>query len=88
MTPLRKARFNRHWTLHDVSERLVALGADRIDTGNLSRVERGEQRASISLAENLCQVFDGELTELHILYPERYKTDDSQACHSDDDNHH
>jgi transcriptional regulator with XRE-family HTH domain len=72
MTPLRNARTRRGWTLTEVSARLLAIGADSTDTGNLSRIERGEQRASTTLAENLCLVFEGELSELHILYPERY----------------
>ncbi|GFZ74826.1 hypothetical protein ALQ93_200185 [Pseudomonas syringae pv. pisi] len=75
MTPLKKARTARGWTLTEVSNRLADVGADRTDTGNLSRVERGEQRASTALAENLCRIFDGEITELHILYPERYRSD-------------
>lgn len=75
MTPLKKARLKRGWTLIEVSERLGAVGADRTDTGNLSRIERGEQRASTALAENLCRVFEGDINELHILYPERYMKD-------------
>lgn len=75
MTPLKKARIAKGWTLAEVSDRLAATGADRTDTGNLSRVERGEQRASTALAENLCRLFDGEITELHILYPERYRAE-------------
>jgi transcriptional regulator with XRE-family HTH domain len=72
MTPLRNARTRRGWTLHEVSAHLLAIGAGSTDTGNLSRIERGAQRASTSMAENLCRVFGGELSELHILYPERY----------------
>ena len=72
MTPLKRARTARKWTLADVSARLVLLG-DTIDSGNLSRVERGVQRASTGLAENLSRVFDGDITEIHILYPERFK---------------
>lgn len=71
MTPLKRARQSRGWTLADVSTRLAALG-DRADSGNLSRVERGTQRASASLAEKLVQVFEGDLNEIHILYPERF----------------
>lgn len=71
MTPLKRARIARKWTLADVSARLAKLG-DTIDSGNLSRVERGVQRASTALAENLSWVFDGEVTEIHILYPERF----------------
>lgn len=72
MTPLRKARLSRGWTLVEVADQLASIGADRTDTGNLSRIERGEQRASTLLAENLSKVFNGEITEMHILYPERY----------------
>jgi len=72
MTPLKRARIAKKWTLADVSARLSQFG-DTIDSGNLSRVERGVQRASTALAENLCRVFDHEITEIHILYPERFK---------------
>ncbi|WP_256587509.1 helix-turn-helix transcriptional regulator [Pseudomonas sp. HLS-6] len=79
MTPLKRARLSHKWTLADVSARLAALG-DRFDSGNLSRVERGTQRASAALAEKLVQVFDGELTEIHILYPERFAGADDVAA--------
>ena len=79
MTPLKQARQSRKWTLADVSARLAELG-DRVDSGNLSRVERGTQRASASLAEKLVQVFGGELTEIHILYPERFAGADEAAA--------
>lgn len=71
MTPLKKARTEKGWRLADVIDRLRGIDC-AIDTGNLSRVENGKQQASTSLAEKLCQVFEGELTELHILYPERF----------------
>lgn len=71
MTPLKKARSARNWTLADVSSRLAAIG-ESADTGNLSRIERGTQRASAVLAENLVRVFGNDLTEIHVLYPERY----------------
>ncbi|MGP5331964.1 helix-turn-helix domain-containing protein [Pseudomonas helleri] len=71
MTPLKRARIAKKWTLADVSARLSQFG-DTIDSGNLSRVERGVQRASTTLAENLSRVFDNEITEIHILYPERF----------------
>lgn len=66
MTPLKRARIARNWTLADVSARLSQMG-DAVDSGNLSRVERGVQRASTALAESLCRVFDNEITEIHIL---------------------
>jgi transcriptional regulator with XRE-family HTH domain len=86
MTPLKQARILRRWTLADVSARLAQLG-DQVDTGNLSRIERGAQRASTSLAESLCKVFnidiqEGQegLTEIHILYPERFPDSDEAAA--------
>lgn len=79
MSPLKRARISRNWTLADVTARLAALG-DRVDSGNLSRVERGAQRASTSLAEKLVQVFEGDLTEIHILYPERFAGDNDVAA--------
>lgn len=74
MSPLKRARQSRSWTLAEVSARLAALG-DRVDPANLSRVERGAQKASTALAEKLVQVFEGDLTEMHILYPERFRGD-------------
>lgn len=78
MTPLKKARHERGWRLADVVSRLSDLGS-AIDTGNLSRIERGDQRPSPALAESLSKVFGGELTEIHILYPERYTDAESQT---------
>ncbi|WP_288082877.1 helix-turn-helix transcriptional regulator [Pseudomonas sp.] len=72
MTPLRRARKAKGWSLEEVVKRLGAIG-ELADTGNLSRIERGVQRASPDLAEKLCQVFGKRaLSELHILYPDRY----------------
>lgn len=71
LTPLKKARTEKGWRQADVIDRLRAIDCV-IDTGNLSRVENGKQQASTHLAEKLCQVFEGDLTELHILYPERF----------------
>ena len=79
MTPLKRARITRKWTLADVSARLAQLG-DAVDSGNLSRVERGVQRASAPLAESLSKVFDGEVTEIHILYPERFPDSGEEAA--------
>lgn len=81
MSPLKKARTEKGWRLADVTARLTELG-DSTDTGNLSRVERGKQRASAQLAENLCKVFEGRLTEIHVLYPERFESEDSSAAGS------
>ncbi|MEE5046288.1 helix-turn-helix transcriptional regulator [Pseudomonas alliivorans] len=79
MTPLKQARIKRGWTLTEVSARLVSLGADRVDTGNLSRIERGNQRASATLAESLTKVFEGDITEIHVLYPERFTSESGDS---------
>ena len=65
-SPLKLARLSREQTLHQVAE---ALG---IDTGNLSRIERGTQVPSKELAEKLANYFGNGLTEMQIIYPERY----------------
>lgn len=71
MSPLRKARQSRGWQLQKVTDLVRELGGS-IDNTNLSRIERCRQTASPALAEKLCLVFGGELTELQILYPERF----------------
>jgi len=43
-----------------------------VDGGNLSRIERFQQKVSPDLAAKIAAVFAGELTEMHLLYPERY----------------
>lgn len=78
MTPLKQARKAKGWRLADLVDRLRAVDCD-IDTGNLSRIENEKQQASTALAEKLCKVFDGELTELHILYPDRFKAEDESG---------
>lgn len=72
MTPLKKARKAKGWRLSDLVDRLAALG-EATDTSNLSRLERGVQRASPQLAERLVKVFGKRtLNEIHVLYPERF----------------
>ncbi|SDG86433.1 Helix-turn-helix [Pseudomonas flavescens] len=71
MTPLKKARLNRGWRLSDVATRLADHDCS-LDAANISRIERDKQKASPSIAEKLCLAFGGELTELQILYPERF----------------
>jgi hypothetical protein len=42
-----------------------------MDNGHLSRVERGE-KTSTDIAERLSVFFENEISEIEILYPERY----------------
>lgn len=46
-TPLRKLRLEQHLTIQDVAK------ATEIDVGNLSRIERGKQVTSLTIAEKL-----------------------------------
>lgn len=65
-TPLRQVRERRNLTIQQVAS---AVG---IDSGNLSRIERGIQVPSKDLTEKLSQYFDNEVTETQIIYPERF----------------
>lgn len=65
-SPLRLVREAKGQTIVEVCR---AVGAD---PGNLSRIENGKQKASTELAEKLVIHFAGAITELEILYPERF----------------
>lgn len=66
-TPLRKAREKKGITLGDLAKLVDS------DVGNLSRIERGRQIPNSDLAAKICAAFpDSELTELHLIYPQRY----------------
>ncbi len=53
-------------SLQTVSEKLD------ISPSHLSRIERGMQRPSPELAEKLANFFSGEISEMEIIYPERF----------------
>ncbi|MDF7657607.1 helix-turn-helix transcriptional regulator [Erwiniaceae bacterium L1_54_6] len=65
-TPLRAVRQAKGLTLNQVAE------AIQLDVGNLSRIERGIQIASLDVAERLSVFFKGQITEMQILYPKRF----------------
>ena len=65
-TPLRKMRHLRGLSLKEVAK---AVGSD---TGNLSRIETGEQVAKKELAARLAALFAPAIDERHVIYPERY----------------
>jgi transcriptional regulator with XRE-family HTH domain len=65
-TPLRKIRQGRGLSLQNVAK------AVKSDTGNLSRIETGEQIARRDLAARLAAFFAPDINELHIIYPERF----------------
>ncbi|WBG90053.1 helix-turn-helix transcriptional regulator [Pantoea piersonii] len=73
-TPLRKMRVEKKLTISEVA------AATQLDVGNLSRIERGIQVPSLETAEKLSRFFKGKITEMQILYPQRYmKSADTAA---------
>lgn len=66
MTPLKAIRLQRGLSLTEVST------AVHIDSGNLSRIERRQQTPSLELAERLSKFYGAAVTEMQILYPERF----------------
>lgn len=66
MTPLRKIRDEKKYSLAEVASFVSS------DPGNLSRIEKGIQKPSLGLAEQLVRFFNFEITEMELLYPERY----------------
>lgn len=65
-TPLRKIRELKKYSLADVAT------AVNCDAGNLSRIETSKQKPSLVLAAALVDHFNKEITEVEILYPERF----------------
>jgi putative transcriptional regulator len=65
-SPLRILRKSQGVTLSHVA------AAVEIDPANLSRIERGQQIASLEVAERLVQFYSGRINELQILYPQRF----------------
>ncbi|HGH3665131.1 TPA: helix-turn-helix transcriptional regulator [Acinetobacter baumannii] len=68
-TPLRQIRLKNNYSLAEVA---AAVGSD---AGNLSRIEKGNQKPSLQLATDLSKFFNEEISELELLYPERYVTE-------------
>ena len=66
MLPIKKIRLKREQTLAEVA---TAVGTD---AGNMSRIERGQQRPSLEMAARLAKHFGYAITEMEILYPERF----------------
>ncbi|BCB27038.1 hypothetical protein SKTS_19240 [Sulfurimicrobium lacus] len=65
-TPLKQARIRRGQTLADVAQ------AVETDDSTISRIENRKQSASPELAEKLARHFGNAVTEIEIIYPERF----------------
>lgn len=69
-TPLRRIRLKKKCSLAEVSS---SVGSD---AGNISRIENAKQKPSPKLAEELVKFFNFEISEMEILYPERFCIDE------------
>lgn len=65
-SPLRRLRRSRRLTLQTVADAVAS------DTGNLSRIEKGQQLPTKQLARRLVEYFDREITVCEILCPEEF----------------
>ena len=69
--PIRCLRRERKLTLEQVA---IVVGTD---TGNLSRIERGQQVCGPELAERIARFY--RVPETMVLYPDRYMRQESAA---------
>lgn len=76
-SPLRQIRERKGQTIVEVSR------AVQTDPGNLSRIENAKQNASPELAEKLVKHFAGEISEVEILYPQRYMANAVDAAQTE-----
>lgn len=65
-THLRKLRTEKGITISELA------AAVQIDVGNLSRIERGIQLTSLENAKRIVDYFNGAITEMEILYPNKF----------------
>ena len=63
---IKAARLKRGQTLVQVA---TSIGTD---AGNLSRIENGKQKPSTTMAARLARYYNNEISEIQILYPERF----------------
>jgi len=66
ISPIRKVRIKQGQTLLDVAS---AVG---VNVGHLSKIENGINKPSPELAERIAKHFGYAITEIQILYPERF----------------
>jgi len=73
-SPLRQIRERKGQTITEVGRAVT------VDPGNLSRIENCKQKASTELAEKLAKHFHHEITEMEILYPDRFIVADTSSA--------
>lgn len=73
ITPLRFVRLKRGMSLSEVADGVGTTPAQ------ISNIEKAKHRPSAGLAERISAFFDGEVSEIEILFPERF-VDKEQAA--------
>lgn len=69
-SPLRKLRKSKNMTLESVQQALEKNGSEKT-ISHISLVERGLVWPSREVVDALVHLFEGEITEVQILYPLR-----------------
>ncbi|CAK2827237.1 XRE family transcriptional regulator [Vibrio anguillarum] len=75
---LRALRKSKEMTLDDLQQALAKIGQDKT-ISHLSLVERGLVWPSREVVDALVEFFQGDITEVQILYPLREKREQNHA---------
>jgi putative transcriptional regulator len=73
MTPLKRIRKARGLTAAGVAETL------QMDQGHYTRIENGAS-TSAETAAKIAALFSPEISELHVLYPDRFQPEGAKAA--------
>lgn len=75
-TPLQRVRQKRKLTQREVATK------NEIDPGHYNRMEKGTEKITPANAEKLSLYFGGAVTELELLYPDRFsrRSDPNEAA--------
>lgn len=74
-SPLRKVRKSKGMTLQKMRSALLDVNQDKT-IGYLSLLERGYLWPSREVVDAITRIFDGEVSEIEILYPHRFNNKD------------
>lgn len=74
VTPLRQEREKRGLTRTAVALEL------NIDNSHYSRIEKGQAAPSKKMAEEIARYFGHAVTEMQVMYPERYVIQDKEVA--------
>jgi len=75
-SPLRLVRKSKKLDLRELSSMLSKFESTKASHSYLSMVERGICWPQKKLVEALVKVFDGDISEMEILFPERFTSEE------------